>query len=213
MNKLYGLLVDKPDSGELYYRNTTQTAESTPATRVLLPSTDDKAYQQFCADQLSRLCFDVFPDQLRALDPDNTYAYLAAPLVAKDTVSYGLPAGVSVVVFDQLIGYPFVMKTVSFTYDGVTFVFDNKQLPWNNGTGTFQYQGFNIAFTGVAPGVFQGTLEFTRHPERSLLSLWSAIDSYGETVWDPEYEPYRDSTLLTQRVAAFTLNTLKGIVG
>lgn len=210
MNKLYGMLVDGPDAGELHYRNTAQDFVDNNETRVLRPQSTDKSYLQFCADQLCRLCAEVFPDKLAELDPENSYAYPSAGLAAKDTVVYGLPPAITVTVFDKLVSYPFVSRTAPFFYDGVdNFTFDNKTIAWNDGTGIFSYQGFNIAFTGVAPGPFKGTITFTRKPTRDLVALAKAIAAFQGVIWDPDFELYRDSTLLTQRIAAFTLNTLK----
>ncbi len=101
-------------------------------------------------------------------------------------------------------------SSFGFTYDGVnTLTFGGKAYAWNDGTGTIQYQGFNITFKGTASGPFTGRLEFTRHPERALIDVAASIDDYAETEWDDTFEPYRDATLLTKRIAAFTLNAFK----
>jgi hypothetical protein len=213
MNKLYGMLVDSPDSGELYYRNTDQEMGATPASYILIPQASEKAYKQYCADQLCGICHEVFPQEIAALDPQNSYKYPASSVVSPETLIVGVPAGIMVNVFDLQVGYPFVERVMSFSYDGVsTLTFQGVQYPWNDGTGVFDYQGLRIAFTGIASGSFSGTITATRSPSRSLIQLDEDIMAYTEPLWDPAYEPYRDSTLITQRIAAFTLNTLKKVL-
>lgn len=212
MNKLYGMLVDSPDSAEFYYRNTKQVVSRDPAAILLIPQSADKAYRQYCADQICRLCHAAFPTELAELDPQNSYAYPAAVVTTKVTDVSGLPAGITSVVFDAQVAYTFVNKTFSFVYDGVgTLSFEGKAVPWSNGTGVFEYGGFRIAITGVAAGAFQGTMAMTRVPDRSLLKLDERIKDYAETMWDPTFEPYRDATLITKRIAAFALNVLKRV--
>lgn len=214
INRLYGMLVDGPDPDQLYYRNSLQDYVDDKAVNVLIPASTEKAYRQFCADQLCRLCAEVLPSQLSELDPENSYAYPTTCVTQNATAAQGLPAGVNVTVFDKTIGYPFVIDTVAFRYDGIdTFIFGSRSFTWNNGTGMFEYNGFNIAFTGIAAGAFKGTLQLTRKPARPLTSLADTIAAYAETQWEPEFEPYRDATLLTQRIAAFTLNTMKRLIG
>jgi len=126
------------------------------------------------------------------------------------TTALGQPASVKVAVFDLQVGYPFITRTFAFSYDGAsTFVFDGKRRAWNNGTGVFAYAGFNIAFTGIAAAPFSGTLTVIRKPYRSLIQLDKDIDNFSGVEWYPDLEVYRDASLITQRVAAFVLNTLR----
>ena len=213
MNKLYGMLVDAPDSAEFYYRNTDQAGSMEPAVLVLVPQSADKAYKQYCADQLCRLCLDVFPGKLAELDTQASYSYPSLAATEKLTEVKGTPDTVQATVFDLQLGYPFIEKTMSLSYDGVdTFVFEGKTYPWNDGVGVFECAGFRISFTGVAATSFAGTMKITRTPSRDLLVLDSYINAFKETEWDSEYEPYRDATMVTQRIAAFTLNALKRVL-
>jgi hypothetical protein len=209
MNELYGTLVNSPNSGELYYRNTTRRNSLAEDIGVILPQTTDKAYIQFCADQLCRLCASVFPDSLKELDPQNTYEYPTTVVESTSTVVYGQPSTVNVAVFDTLVAYPYITKSMSFHYDGVdTFTFEGKRMPWNNGSGVFEYAGLRFSFNGPAASSFKGTVEVTRRPTRSLIDLDRSIKAFKGTEWSDEFEPYRDASLITQRVAAFTLNAL-----
>lgn len=210
MNKLYGLLVNDPEPGKYYYRRSTQKVGAGKAVAALIPQTSDKDYLQYSADKLCELCMAVLPDDFKSLDPENTYMHPATPVAAAETYVTGVPGTVKVSTYDAQVAYTWINRQVRFVYDGAsTFTFDGRAIAWGaNGTGMFEYAGIRIAFTGTAAGPFQGLMTFVRKPTIDMLKLADKVSAVN-VEWHPEFEIYRDSTLKTQRVAAFTLNTLK----
>jgi len=210
INKLYGFLIDGAVATDYYYRHTTRAAGYTLATGVLAPRTTDGAYVQYCADQLCVLCLAALPKELAALDPNNTYARPSSAVEVPITEITAVPDSITVTIHDTAVAYPWTARTIQVVSDGIdTLTLDgNVRIPWGpEGTGVFAYGDFRLAFTGSIVA-FTGKISLQRTPTRDLLELVAAIDKHHDTPWSETFEPYRDATVPTVRIAAFTLNAL-----
>jgi hypothetical protein len=199
--------------GELYYRRSTQPEVFYKERDTLIPNSNEKAYVQFCADQLCRLCQgSKLSDILLELDPNNTYPRPADILEEEATLTSGLPDGIILNILEPERNLPWVRHDILMVFDGVTTVTydDNKTVEWGAaGTDIMYSNGLQLTLNGVNPGIgFQATAAFTRTPARNLMTLLEELDKIQALIWDERLEPYKDSTAPGTRLVAYVLNAL-----
>jgi len=211
INQLYGFLADASTPGEFYYRHSDRSYEPDRIVRALMPPVGETAYTQYCADQLCQLCLAALPTELAALDPNNTYDRPAETVADPTTIFSGVPGNVSVSVFDTLPAYNWVRQSIAFSYDGVdTLTFAGYEVAWPaGGTQTFEYKNVRFRFIGTPAGSFNGTVNLLRQPVRDILATLNAVTALRLTDWTPTFEPYKESPIVTVRLAAHILNALE----
>jgi hypothetical protein len=202
--------------GEVYYRRSTQPEVFYTERDILIPNTNEKAYVQFCADQLCRLCQgSKLSEILLELDPNNTYIRPADMVGEESTITSGIPTGVTLNVMEPNRWLPWIRHDVLMVFDGVTTVtYDgNKTVEWGlAGTDVMESKGLLLTLNGTNPATpFQATAAFTRRPARNLMTLLEELDRIQALQWDARLEPYRDSTAPGTRLVAYVLNALTKI--
>lgn len=215
INRLYGILAPEALASAAYYRRSTQPRATVPELQVLIPQTTEKAYIQYCADQLVRLSqLNQLTTVLQELDPDNTYERQSTQITDDVTNIAGVPAAVALVVVETNRRYPWVEQTIHLSFDGVTTVtYDgNKTAEWGaTGTPLMPVAGLALQLNGAPPAAFTATVELTRRPSRDLLDLLDHMDKLEGLEWDARLEPYKDATVPTTRLVAYVLNALAKI--
>lgn len=205
INKLYGFLTETREEAELYYRYSSMPWCYSKVHTILLPQSDELAYQQYCADQLCLLCQAALPEQLGSMDPSNTYFVPATQVASYSTEFSGVPGNVTAQAFDTLPAYPWVRKTMPISYDGATtVVVDGRSFTWGT---AFEVDGIRLFFSGTT-GAFTATLNLVRTPYRDILALLAAADTFKEIPWTDTFKELYDTTLPTTKLAAFVLNAL-----
>ena len=216
INKLYGILAPGAEAGEFYYRRSTQPEVFYPERDILIPHTTEKAYIQFCADQLCQLCQDSkLSELLLELDPNNTYDRSTDIVTEESTLESGIPDGVLLNVMEPNRWLPWIQHEVLMVFDGVTTVTydDTKTVEWATTETEIMYSnGLQLTLNGTNPGIaFQSKVSFIRRPARNLMALLEQLDKIQALEWDERLEPYKDSTAPATRLVAYILNALTKI--
>jgi hypothetical protein len=216
INKLYGTLAPGAEADEFYYRRSTQDEVFYPERDILIPHTTEKAYIQFCADQLCQLCEgSKLSELLLELDPNNTYGRPTDIVTEESTLESGIPPGVILNVLEPNRWLPWIRHDVLMVFDGVTTVTydDTKTVEWGATETEIMYSnGLQLTLNGTNPGIsFQSTVAFTRRPARNLKNLLDELDKIQALKWDERLEPYKDSTAPATRLVAYVLNALTKI--
>lgn len=210
------MLAPGAEEGEVYYRRSTQPEVFYPERDILIPRSNEKAYVQFCADQLCRLCQgSSLSELLLELDPNNTYPRTSDMITEEQTLESGIPDGVTLNVMEPDRWLPWIRHDVLMVFDGVTTVTydDTKTVEWETTQTEIMYSnGLQITLNGTNPGIaFQSTVGFVRRPARDLMALLDQLDKIQALEWDERLEQYRDSTAPATRLVAYVLNALTKI--
>jgi len=213
INKLYGMLAPGALSTEFYYRKTTQPEVYFAERDVLLPQTQEKAYLQFCANQLCHLAsMNKLASVLQTLDPNNTYTRAAEQVEDELTEIAGIPAGFTVNIMEPSSDYNWVRRQLRMSFDGTdTVTYDDvKTVTWGlTGTGVMESGGLRIALVGPPPtSTFVASASFVLKPARDLLQLLEDLDALEGVEWVAQLEPYKDCTMPATRLVAYVLNAL-----
>jgi len=213
INKLYGLLVEEADPSVAYYRKSTQEPVRLQELQALVPKSREKSYLQFCADQICRIVSNSkLSAQLKELDPHNTYDRPVLTLEESTTIISGVPDGTTVSILENPDGYLWVERSIGATYDGVSTVSYgiDQSVEWGAaGTPVMSDGGLRFTFNGAAPLTsFTATIEVVRKPSRNLLTVLQLLDGLEGVEWTADFEPYKDSTVPTTRLAAYVLNMM-----
>lgn len=213
------MLVPGGASGDVYYRKTNQPEVFYTERDILVPRTTEKAYIQFCADQLCRLAIgNTLYDVLLELDATNTYDREVSKVAEEVTEISGVPEGTTLSLMEPNPYYAWVQHSIQISFDGLTTVTYSgsnsyKTAEWGaTGTELMESKGVSFTLNGPAPAsAFKAVVDLTRKPARDLMELLMQLDNAQLIVWDDRLEPFMDSTIPSTRLVAYVLNALTRI--
>jgi len=213
------MLAPDSEADEYYYRKTTQPEVFYAEREILIPRSVEKAYIQFCADQLCLLAQgNVLNKILLELDPSNTYPRAAAAVPSESTTISGIPEGIVLNIMEPYPSYAWIQHTIRMSFNGVTTVTydgsnNSETVEWGpTGTTAMSSKGVLLTLNGPPPASsFEARVVLVRKPSRDLMALLTQLDNAQLIVWDDQLAPYMDSTIPLTRLVAYVLNALARI--